>query len=150
MPQSLVKNYIHIVFSTKYREALLFPPYEQELHTYIGGYCKDLGCPVLAVGGHVDHVHILLMLTQKLPLMTVVQKVKANSSRWYKTLSPELENFFWQDGYGAFSVNPKQVEVVQQYIFQQHLHHSHQSYQQEYRAFLKQYKVDFDERYLWD
>lgn len=62
MGQSLVKNYVHIVFSTKYREALIHPPYEEELHAYIGGVCKELGCPVLIVGGYTDHIHILCML----------------------------------------------------------------------------------------
>lgn len=36
MRQSLVQNYVHIVFSTKNREALIHPPYEQELHAYLG------------------------------------------------------------------------------------------------------------------
>ena len=70
MGQSLVQNYVHIVFSTKYREALIKAPYEQELHAYLGGTCKELDCPVLIVGGYTDHVHILCMLSKKIALMT--------------------------------------------------------------------------------
>lgn len=40
MGQSLVKNYIHIVFSTKHREPLIKQPVETELHSYLGGICK--------------------------------------------------------------------------------------------------------------
>lgn len=111
MGQSLVQNYIHIVFSTKYREELIFPPYEQELYAYIGSVCKGLDCPVLTVGGYTDHIHILCLLSRKIALMTLVQKVKAHSSKWLKTKDNSLANFFWQDGYGAFSVNPNEVDA---------------------------------------
>lgn len=59
MGQSLVKNYVHIVFSTKHREALIHPPVEAELHSYLGGICNKLECQVLKVGGYTDHIHIL-------------------------------------------------------------------------------------------
>ncbi len=150
MGQSLVQNYIHIVFSTKHREDLIKPPYEQELHTYLGSVCKALGCPVLIVGGYTDHIHILCMLSQKLPLMTLVQKVKASSSKWMKTKDKSLANFYWQDGYGAFSVNPSETEIVINYIRKQHEHHAHKSFKEEYRAFLTKYDVAFDERYVWE
>lgn len=150
MGQSLVQNYVHIVFSTKYREALIKPPYEEELHAYLGGTCKELDCPVLIVGGYTDHVHILCMLSKKIALMTLVQKVKANSSKWMKGKDKSLENFFWQDGYGAFSVNPKEVNVVVNYIKNQHEHHSKKDFKEEYRAILKKYNVDYDEAYVWD
>jgi putative transposase len=150
MGQSLVQNYVHIVFSTKYREALIKPPFEQELHAYLGGTCKELDCPVLIVGGYTDHVHILCMLSKKIALMTLVQKIKANSSKWMKTKDKSLANFFWQDGYGAFSVNPKEVDVVVNYIKNQHEHHSKKDFKVEYRAILKKYEVEYDERYVWD
>lgn len=150
MGQSLVQNYVHIVFSTKHREPLILPPYEQELHAYIGGTCKELECPVLIVGGYNDHIHILCMLSKKLALMTLVQKVKASSSKWMKTNDRSLEHFFWQDGYGAFSVNPSEVDVVINYIKNQHAHHQNKNFKEEYIAFLKKYDVTFDERYVWE
>lgn len=150
MGQSLVQNYLHIVFSTKHREPLIYPPYEQELHAYLGGTCKELECPVLIVGGYTDHIHILCMLSQKIALMTLVQKVKAASSKWMKTKDKSLENFFWQDGYGAFSVNPSEVDVVIQYIKNQHQHHKKKNFKEEYTAFLRKYDVTFDDRYVWE
>ncbi|MEW4922298.1 IS200/IS605 family transposase [Algibacter sp. 2305UL17-15] len=150
MGQSLVKNYVHIVFSTKYREKLIFPPYEQELHAYLGGVCNELECPVLIVGGYTNHVHILCMLSKKIALMTMVQKIKASSSKWYKTKDKSLKNFFWQDGYGAFSVNPSEVDVVIGYIKNQHEHHRKKGFKEEYRGFLKKYKVAYNEDYVWD
>jgi len=150
MGQSLAQNYIHIVFSTKYREALIKSPYEQELHAYIGGICNDLECQVLIVGGYTDHIHILCKLSKKIALMTLVQKVKANSSKWMKTKHASLENFFWQDGYGAFSVNPHEVDIVVQYIKNQHEHHKKKGFKEEYIAFLEKYNIEYTEAYVWD
>jgi putative transposase len=150
MGQSLVKNYMHIVFSTKYRQPLIYPPYEDELHSYLGGICKNLECQPIKIGGHTDHVHILCMLSKKIALVTLIEKVKSGSSKWVKTLDASLANFYWQDGYGGFSVNPAEVDIVIAYIANQHKHHARQSYQDEYLGFLKKYQVEYDERYMWD
>ena len=150
MPQSLVKNYIHIVFSTKNRQPFIDQSIKEELHAYLGGTCKELGCPVLAVGGMEDHVHILCMLSRNMALSELVGKVKANSSKWIKTKGEQYANFYWQNGYGAFSVNPTETEVVIKYIQNQEEHHKKRTFQEEYRLFLKKYKVEYDERYVWD
>ena len=150
MPQSLVKNYVHIVFSTKNRQPFIDQSIKEELHAYLGGTCKELGCPVLAVGGVEDHVHILCMLSRNMALSELIGKVKANSSKWIKTKGEQYANFYWQNGYGAFSVNPTETEVVIKYIQNQEEHHKKRTFQEEYRLFLKKYKVEYDERYVWD
>ena len=150
MGQSLVKNYLHIIFSTKYRQPLIHPPFEEQLHAYLGGICKNLECQPIKIGGYTDHVHILCMLSKKLALMKLVEEVKSHSSKWMKTLDSSVQNFYWQDGYSAFSVNPALVSNVITYIANQHEHHSRKSYQDEVRAFLKKYEVEYDERYVWD
>ncbi|MBM3404668.1 MAG: IS200/IS605 family transposase [Bacteroidetes bacterium] len=150
MGQSLVKNYIHIVFSTKYRAPVIYPPYDSELYGYLGGICNNLGSHVIKIGGYTNHVHILCMLSKKVALSKLLEELKSHSSKWMKTRNPSLINFYWQDGYGAFSVNPAEVERVIAYIDNQHEHHSKRSFQKEYRACLKKYKVDYDERYVWD
>ncbi len=82
--------------------------------------------------------------------MTLIEEIKAHSSKWMKTLDASLENFYWQKGYGAFSINPSQVNTVVEYITNQHAHHSKLTFQDEYKGFLKKYNVDYDERYVWD
>lgn len=149
MGQSLVKNYIHIVFSTKNQKSLIYSPYEQELHSYLGGICKKLECQPIMIGGYTDHIHILCMLSKKIALMKLIEEVKSHSSKWMKTKDKSLKNFYWQDGYGTFSVNPSEVDTVIKYISNQHQHHIKKTFQEEYRAFLKKYKVDYDERYVW-
>lgn len=150
MGQSLVKNYVHIVFSTKYRQNLIHPPVEAELHSYLGGICNKLECQVIEVGGYTDHVHILCLLSKKIALMKLMEELKSHSSKWIKTKGEEYKNFYWQDGYGAFSVNPSQVDIVIAYIKNQHEHHSKKTFQHEFRIFLKKYKVEYDEKYVWD
>lgn len=150
MGQSLVKNYIHIVFSTKYRQPLIHPPVENELHAYLGGICNNLECHTIKIGGYTDHIHILCMLSKKIALMKLLEEVKSHSSKWIKTKDEKLKNFYWQDGYGAFSVKPSEVDVVIRYIENQKEHHSKKTFQDEYREYLKEYEVLYDERYVWD
>lgn len=150
MGQSLVKNYLHIVFSTKHRVPLIKSPHEAELHAYLGGICKKLECQPIKVGGYTDHIHILCMLSKKTALMKLLEEVKSHSSKWMKTKDITLKNFYWQDGYGAFSVNPSQVDKVISYIENQHEHHKKRTFQDEYRLFLKKYNVEYEERYVWD
>lgn len=150
MGQSLVKNYLHIVFSTKYRQELIHPPIEEELHAYLGGICNKLECQPIIVGGYTDHIHILCMLSKKITLMKLLEELKSHSSKWIKTKDKSLENFYWQNGYGAFSVNPKQVDRVINYIANQKEHHRKKSFKEQYTATLKEYQVEYDERYVWE
>lgn len=82
--------------------------------------------------------------------MKLMEEVKGHSSKWIKSKGKEFETFYWQNGYGAFSVNPAQVNAVINYITNQKQHHEKKNFQDEYRAFLKKYEVDYDERYVWD
>lgn len=150
MGQSFVKNYLHIVFSTKHREAFIYPPYEEELHAYLGGICKNVECTPVKIGGYTNHVHILCMLSKKITLMRLMEELKLPSSKWMKTKDVSLQNFYWQNGYGAFSVNPAEIDTVAAYISNQHAHHRKKTFEEEYRAFLEEYQVEYDERYVWD
>ena len=93
MGQSLVKNYIHIVFRTKHRQALIHPPVEAELHGFLGVTCNNLECQSIIVGGYTDHVHILCLLSKKIALMKLVETVKSHSSKWIKTKGEGYSNF---------------------------------------------------------
>jgi putative transposase len=90
------------------------------------------------------------MLSKKIALMKLLEEVKSHSSKWIKTKGDDFKNFYWQDGYGAFSVNPSEIDVVINYISTQKEHHAKITFQDEYRAFLKKYQVEYDERYVWD
>ena len=150
MGQSLVKNYLHITFSTKHREPFIYESVQDELFNYIGGTCKSLECYPIKVGGYLDHVHILCMLSKKIALMKLLEEVKSHSSKWIKSIDNRLGDFYWQNGYSAFSIHPSQVDAVNKYITNQKEHHSKISFKEELLGFLNKYKVEYDERYLWD
>jgi REP element-mobilizing transposase RayT len=150
MAQSLSKVYVHITFSTKYRYPFIDNAIEQELWAYMGWICKTLECNPIRVGGYNDHVHICCLLSRKITQMKLLEEVKKESSKWIKTKGAQYENFYWQDGYGIFSVNPSELEKVVSYIDNQHEHHKERAFQEELLAFLKKYKVEYDEQYLWN
>lgn len=117
---------------------------------YIGGICKNLECTPIIINGHEDHIHILCFLSRKISLMKLVEETKSHSSKWIKTKGEKYSIFYWQSGYGAFSVNPKEIEIVKTYILNQEEHHTKKTFQQEYISFLKNYNTEYDEKYLWD
>jgi len=150
MGQSLVKNYIHLIFSTKHREPLIAKNVQPELYSYLGAICNNLECYPVKIGGHFDHVHILCKLSKKITLVKLLEELKSHSSKWIKTKDDSFKKFYWQDGYGAFSVNPSELAIVSDYITNQDEHHQKKSFPDEYRSFLKKYNVEYDERYVWD
>ena len=150
MPQSLVKNYLHIIFSTKNRYPLICEDIQDKLFSYMAGTCVNLECNPIKVGGYLNHVHILCLLSKKITLIKLLEEVKSHSSKWMKTQGQQFQKFYWQSGYGAFSVNPSEINVVKDYIANQKVHHKEKTFTQEYLAFLKKYDVPYDERYVWD
>ena len=150
MPQSLSNVLIHIVFSTKNRDRLIAPEIEQELYSYLATTCKSHACPALKIGGAEDHVHLLSRLSRTITISKLVEQAKKGSSKWIKTKGTKFLKFFWQNGYGAFSIGASQIPALRQYIENQKTHHQHQSFMDEYRALLKKYQIEYDERYVWD
>ena len=95
-------------------------------------------------------MHILCALSRKLSIAKVVGEIKRGSSKWIKTKGRILTKFAWQNGYGAFSVGQSEVERVRRYIAAQEEHHQKSTIQDEYRALLREYGIEYDERYVWD
>jgi len=150
MPQSLVKNFLHITFSTKNRQPFIDDKIENELFKYLGGICKNLECNPIIIGGYKNHIHILCLLSRKIPLMKLIEEVKSSSSKWIKTKGSQYKNFYWQRGYGGFSVNPQKIDVVKNYISTQKEHHRNKTFKEEYLELLKENEIEYDERFVWD
>lgn len=150
MPQSLAKIYVHLVFSTKNRERVLPDEIRADLHAYMGGTLNGLGCSPIEINTEPDHAHLLFVMSRTETLSDVVGQVKKSANDWLRARGPQFANFYWQGGYGAFSVSQSAVEEVREYIRNQREHHKRLSFQDEFRAFLKRYEIEFDERYVWD
>lgn len=150
MPQSLATVIVHLIFSTKNREPYITPAIGAELYPYLTTVFQAQNCPALVVNGVADHVHCLFLLGRTVAVCDLVEEVKKSSSKWLKTQGDQYENFHWQAGYGAFSIGQSQVDAVREYIAGQEERHRVQSFQDEYRAFLRKYRIALDERYVWD
>ncbi len=150
MAQSLSKIYIHLIFSTKNRTPILNEAIRPELHKYLAGILRDLDSPALEINTEPDHLHALFVLARTKAVSDVVAEFKRGSSVWLKEQDPRYSNFHWQNGYGAFSVSQSAVDDVRAYIRNQAEHHRKTTFQDEFRAFLNRYEIEFDERYVWD
>jgi len=113
----------------------------------MAGVAKKLGWYPVAVNGMADHAHALVQTSGTEAIATVVQKLKANSSRWY---SARQRGFAWQKGYGAFSVSASNVESVRRYIESQREHHRKRDFRQEYLALLEKHGIEIRDRVVFD
>ncbi len=151
MPQSLANVLIHAIFSTKHRQPFLKKTQDRDAMTgYLVGTLQNIKCPSLIVGVVSDHVHILCNLSRTLSIAQLIEEIKTSSSAWIKNQGPHLEEFHWQNGYGAFSVSQSNAPEVKRYIENQEEHHRTRTFQEEFRLFLERHGIAYDERYVWD
>jgi len=148
MPQSLVKILVHIVFSTKDRENLIAPEIEALLFGYISGVITNKNARLIIASGTADHIHLLVSIG-RIDIGKLIGDIKRSSSGWMKLQDPKYAKFYWQRGYGAFSIGQSQVATVTQYIQNQKEHHSKQTFKEEFRELCIKYGVEIDERYCW-
>jgi len=147
MGHSYTSVFVHCVFSTKDRRKTISPAIQERFWAYLIGTASSYGIEALATGGMADHIHMLLALPSTKSVAEAIQKLKANSSRWVREHGT---NFAWQEGYGAFSVSPSQVETVKTYIRNQPEHHKKRSFEQEFLALLKKKAgVKYDARFVF-
>jgi len=149
MAQSLSNILLHIIVSTKGRRPIITEQITAELYSYIGGIFKSQNCMVIKIGGYVDHIHILTNLSRTISISALVESFKSSSSKWIKAKGSEFESFYWQNGYGAFSVSQSNLESVVSYIENQHEHHKQINFMDEFRSFLNKHEIVFDENYIW-
>jgi putative transposase len=150
MSQSLVKNLIHLVYSTKERQPWIGKAHRDGLFAYQAGIYKEWESPALVIGGVQDHVHSLFALSKNHALKKIVEEVKKGSSKGMKIDGPRYLGFHWQAGYGAFSVSQSNLEEVKLYIENQEEHHRKMTFQDELRALFRRHGIKFDEPFVWD
>jgi REP element-mobilizing transposase RayT len=150
VPQSLTKLYAHLIFSTKHRQPFLDDQIRPRVHAFLATIIREMDSPWVVVGGVDDHVHILFDMGKKHSPIEFVEQTKRESSKFVKTLGARFSEFYWQRGYGMFSVGPAHRQEAVDYVRHQEEHHRAKTFQEEFRAFLERYEVDYDERYVWD
>jgi REP element-mobilizing transposase RayT len=126
------------------------PKARSAIKGYLIGTVQNINCPSLIVEVVEDHVHILCNLHRTMSVAKLVEELKTSSSARIKEEGPQLADFHWQNGYGAFSVSQSNVEQVKEYIANQEEHHRVRTFQEELRLLLERHGIAYDERYVWD
>jgi putative transposase len=139
---------IHLVWSTKNREAYLDSQLRQRLWPYLGGIAKQNKMKALAVGGAGDHVHVLISLPPTVSLAKATQLLKGNSSKWMSETFPKLHSFAWQEGYGAFSIGVSGIDATVSYIRNQAQHHRTRTFREEFALMLRKHGLEYQESML--
>jgi len=146
MSHSYTNLLYHIVYGTVGRQPLIDENFKPRLYEYLGGTIRGLKGVCLEIGGVEDHVHILAKLHPTISVSDFLEKLKANSSKWAKSVQ---RGFGWQGGYSAFTVSESQVAHVRRYIQNQQEHHRRLSFEEELIALLRAHGIPYDPNHLW-
>jgi len=142
--------YIQVVFAVKGRQNLLCKDWRDEVFKYMCGIIKNKGHKPIIVNGVSDHPHVFVGLKPSMALSDLVRDVKNNSTNFINDHAWIKGKFCWQEGYGAFSYSHSQIDNVYNYILNQERHHSQQTFQDEYKDFLKKFEIEHDVKYLFE
>jgi putative transposase len=140
---------IHCVFAVKGRENFILKSFRDDLHRYISGILRETSSYPLAVNGWRDHVHAFFELPPGTAVSNQIRKVKASSAKWINESNFLSSKFSWQEGYGAFSYSRSQRDSVVKYIPNQEDHHNNVSFREEYLNLLKNFEIQFEDRYVF-
>lgn len=149
MANTYTQIHIQAVFAVQNRACVIGKEWKDELYKYITGIIHNHGHKVLAINGMPDHVHILFGLRPVQSLSELMKYVKGDSSEWINQKKFIRSKFSWQEGYGGFSYSKSQLSTVINYIERQEEHHKKQTFMEEYRIFLNEFGIEYDERYIF-
>ena len=128
---------------------MIHPTWEERLHKYITGTLQNNGHKLLAINSMPDHLHFFVGLNPKQSISDMMRLVKGDSSEFVNKEKFTVSKFYWQEGYGAFSNSRSQIDSVVKYIMNQKQHHSKKTFKEEYLDILKDYAVEYDEKYIF-
>ena len=150
MANTYTKLYIQIVFAVKGRASLIREEFRDELQKYITGIIQNKKQKLYAIYCMPDHVHIFVSMGPELAISDLMRDVKANATSFINDKRWVEGHFEWQRGFGAFSYSESQVKAVVNYVLNQREHHEKKTFREEYIELLKQFDIDFDNKYLFE
>jgi REP element-mobilizing transposase RayT len=150
MPNTYTQLYIQFVFAVKYRESLIKKEWKDELYKYITGIVQNNKSKMLAINGMSDHIHIFIGYKPTIAIPDLVKDIKLASGSWIKDNKLTSHRFNWQEGYGAFSYRLRDLDEICQYIQNQEEHHRKKTFKKEYEELLKDFALEYDEKYLFE
>lgn len=148
MANTYTQIHLQLIFAVKYRAAQIDKSWKDELYKYITGIVQGNNHKLVIVNGVQDHLHLLVGFRPHQSLSDLLQDIKGQSSKWINEREFTKSKFNWQEGYGAFSYSHSHLSNVINYIKNQEEHHKKEKFMDEYKGFLKNFEVEFDERYI--
>ncbi len=149
MANTYTQIHIQCVVAVKFRQSLIQPNWKERLQQYITGIVQNNGHKMIAINSMSDHLHLFFGFRPNQSLSDLMKIVKGESSEWINKEKFNPSIFRWQEGFGAFSYSRSQIKVVSEYIANQEEHHRKKTFLEEYEYFLKQFEVEYDERYIF-
>ena len=149
-PNSFSRLYAHIVFSPKGRTSLLTDSIRENIHRYIYGIIVGKKCHPIAINGPKDHIHILINYPPTLNLSDLIRDIKRSSSLFINDTRKSFIKFGWQEGFGAFSVGYRELDIVKNYILDQNEHHKKNNFKEEYFRILEDEGIQFEKDYVFE
>ncbi len=149
MANTYTQIYIQIVFAVQGRQCLIPEVHREELYKYTTGIVRNREQKLIAINGMADHVHVFVGMTPTIAVSDLARDVKAGSSGFINEKRWMRGKFSWQEGFGAFSYSHADIDRVAKYINNQAEHHKKQTFREEYEMLLKEFAVDFNEKYLF-
>ena len=149
MGNTYTQIHLQLIFAVKFRAAMIHHSWKHELLKYITGIVQNNKHKLLIINGVEDHLHALVGFRPHQSISDLLKDIKANSSKWINENKFTKSKFHWQEGYGAFSYSRSDLTNVINYIKTQEDHHRKVTFIDEYRSYLKEFEIEFDERYLF-
>ena len=150
MADTYTQLYIQVVFAVQRRERLIDPIWEDDLYKYITGIVQQKNQSLLAINGVPDHIHLLIRIKPNCNLSDLVREIKKASTNYINDRKLSPIRFSWQNGFGAFSYNNRDVDLIIGYIKKQKQHHQEKNFRKEYLELLDEFEIDYKEEYLFD
>lgn len=119
------KNFIHLVFVTKYRRGVFTKPMLDRLRELFEETCTQMDVELIQFGGEDDHVHLMVCCPPKLAVSNLVGKLKGKSSyflrqEYWPLIKDQLwAGHLWSPSYCLVSCGGAPLELVKQYVASQ-------------------------------
>jgi REP element-mobilizing transposase RayT len=149
MANTYSQIYMQFVFAVKHRESVIHKSWKDELYKYITGIVQNHGHKMIAINGMPDHIHILVGKKPGQSEAELLREIKGSSSKWINERRFLPGRFEWQEGYGAFTYSRSKIHNVANYIENQEAHHKTITFRTEYITLLKEFEVEYNEKYIF-
>ncbi len=116
-----IEFYLHAILLTDNHKKLINNKNEDLLYKYVDVALKRHACKLLQIGGTENHVHLVFEMSPEISIDELLKKVKLGSQT--ELQHKGFRDFFWSDGYYAYTIGAEDIEKERFNIMQQHLFH---------------------------